>query len=113
MSRLSGLRAWVVQRLTAVYIAGFVLVAVGALATGAAASYGDWRALWSCTAVSVAAQLFVIALVMHAWVGVRDIAIDYLRPTGLRLVFLGLFAAFLAGCTLWAAQVLLRPLGGH
>lgn len=113
MSRLSGLRAWVVQRLTAVYIAAFVVVAIVAFASGAATRYDDWHALWSCTLVNVAAQLFVLALVLHAWVGVRDIALDYLHPTGLRLAFLGLYALFLAGCTLWAAQVLLRPLGIH
>lgn len=112
MSGLSGLRAWLVQRLSAVYIAACVVAAAAALLSGAADNYERWHALWSCMAVNVAAQIFVIALVLHAWVGVRDVAIDYLHPTGLRLTFLSLYAAFLLGCTLWAAQVLLRPLGG-
>lgn len=112
MSHLSGMGAWLVQRVSAVYIGLYVLLAIGALWNGAADSYDAWRALWACTGVALASQLFVLALVMHAWVGMRDIAVDYLHPIGLRLAFLSLFALFLAVCTLWAAQVLLRPMGG-
>jgi succinate dehydrogenase / fumarate reductase membrane anchor subunit len=111
MSGLSGLRAWVVQRLSALYIAGFVLVSLGlASVYGVPAGFEDWRALWSCTLPNVAAQLFVLALLLHAWVGVRDIFIDYIHPTGLRLTALGLLALFLAGCAFWAARVMLRLL---
>jgi succinate dehydrogenase / fumarate reductase membrane anchor subunit len=29
--------------------------------------------------------LFVLSLMFHAWVGVRDIWMDYVKPTGVRL----------------------------
>ncbi|WP_299018846.1 succinate dehydrogenase, hydrophobic membrane anchor protein, partial [uncultured Tepidimonas sp.] len=44
----------------------------------------------------------------HAWIGVRDIWMDYIKPVGLRLALHGLTLVWLVGCTGWAFQVLWR-----
>jgi succinate dehydrogenase / fumarate reductase membrane anchor subunit len=49
-----------------------------------------------------------IALAWHAWVGMRDILMDYVKPVGTRLVLQVATLVWLLGCTGWAVQVLWR-----
>jgi succinate dehydrogenase / fumarate reductase membrane anchor subunit len=49
-----------------------------------------------------------VALGWHAWVGVRDIWMDYVKPVGARLVLQALTIVWLVGCVGWAVQVLWR-----
>jgi len=56
----------------------------------------------------VALLLFAASLAWHAWVGMRDILMDYIKPDGLRLSLqvgtLLVIAAYLG----WAIQILWR-----
>jgi succinate dehydrogenase / fumarate reductase membrane anchor subunit len=45
---------------------------------------------------------------LHAWVGMRDILMDYIKPTGLRLALEVLVILVLVGCAGWAVQILWR-----
>ncbi len=50
----------------------------------------------------------LLALFYHAWVGVRDIWMDYIKPTWVRLSLQTLTVLWLVGCAVWAVQVLWR-----
>jgi succinate dehydrogenase / fumarate reductase membrane anchor subunit len=50
----------------------------------------------------------IVALIWHAWVGVRDIWMDYVQPVGARLALQVLSIIWLVGCGGWAVQVLWR-----
>jgi succinate dehydrogenase / fumarate reductase membrane anchor subunit len=52
--------------------------------------------------------LFFVSLFYHAWIGVRDIWMDYVKPTGLRLTLHVLTVTALVGYTAWAAAILWR-----
>jgi succinate dehydrogenase / fumarate reductase membrane anchor subunit len=43
---------------------------------------------------------------LHAWVGVRDVVLDYVHPLGLRLAVLGAAVAGLVFLGLWTALIL-------
>lgn len=108
MSRqASGLRAWVLQRITGAYIALFVLYLAGVFLFAAPADGTAWRAWVGSPWVSITGMLFFLAVLLHAWVGVRDILIDYVWHTGARVALLALVALVLVGSGLWAAQVLI------
>ena len=107
MRRASGLRAWVVQRVSALYLALFAFWVLGLFAFHPPRDAGAWRALLADPVMGVAAGLFFLALLLHAWVGVRDVVIDYVHPPAVRLAVLILLAAGLLACGLWAARVLL------
>ena len=108
MSRkASGLKAWAIQRLTAIYIALFALYLVGALLFSAPADYAAWKAWIGAPVVSVALLLFVFSVLMHAWIGVRDVLIDYVQPIAIRAALLGVIALALVAMGLWAAQALI------
>jgi succinate dehydrogenase / fumarate reductase, membrane anchor subunit len=107
MSRRShGLRAWIWQRVSALYMALFLLVAGLCLALSPPESALEWRDLVSNAAVNLATGLFFVALLVHAWVGGRDVIIDYVHSLALRLTMLALMGLVLAGSGLWMLRVL-------
>ena len=108
MSRkASGLKAWAIQRLSAIYIGLFSLYLVAVLLFAAPTDYPAWKAWIGGPVVSVALLLFVLSVLMHAWIGVRDVLIDYVHPIAVRAALLGLIALALVAMGLWAAQALI------
>jgi len=103
-----GLRDWLVQRVTAVVLVVFTLVLVGAVLLQPTVDYAGWRTIWSSGIVRFAALLAMISLLLHAWIGVRDIFMDYVKPTGVRLTLqiLVILALVLYGA--WSVQILWR-----
>ena len=103
-----GLRDWLAQRITAVIMAVYSVIVVFVLLTGKPISYGVWRDLFAQGWMRVATLLFAASLAWHAWVGMRDILMDYVKPDGLRLGLqvgtLLVIAAYLG----WAIQILWR-----
>ena len=103
-----GLRDWLAQRITAVIMAVYTVIVVAVLLLDPPKTYGVWRDLFSQGWMRVATLLFMAALVWHAWVGVRDIWMDYIKPAGLRLALqvgtIVLLAAYLG----WVVQILWR-----
>jgi succinate dehydrogenase / fumarate reductase membrane anchor subunit len=103
---LGGLRPWLLQRLTAAYLAGFVGYALVALAAAPPQSLEAWRAWVLAPARAVATALFFLALLAHAWVGVRDVVLDYVRAPGVRVAVLAALALALLAQGLWVVRIL-------
>ena len=106
-SASGGLRAWVLQRVSAVYLALCVIGGWIAWVMQRPVSYEAWRAWVAHPVANIACALFFIALVIHAWVGVRDVVIDYVRATSARFVVLVIVIASLLAMLVWALRVLL------
>ena len=103
-----GLKDWLAQRVTAVVMAAYtVLLAICVLSQGAL-THESWRAILSGGFMRFATFLFVLSLTYHAWVGVRDIWMDYIKPTGLRLTLHVATLLALIGYAGWAVQILWR-----
>lgn len=110
MSLFSGQRAFVLQRLGALVMLAYLAGGALWLAFGPAPTFSRWQA-WSAQPLAVVALLVLTAAVLgHAWVGLRDIALDYLRPLALRLAVLGAVAVLLAALAVWTALILLPHL---
>jgi succinate dehydrogenase / fumarate reductase, membrane anchor subunit len=76
------------------------------LALGAPPALEQWRA-WAATPTGAALiALLAAAILLHAWVGVRDVVLDYVHPLGLRLAVLGAAVAGLVFLGLWTALIL-------
>jgi succinate dehydrogenase / fumarate reductase, membrane anchor subunit len=104
---LHGLRPWLIQRVSAVYIAIFIIYSVFSLATAGDAGYSQWREWLFHPFNTIAAGLFAIALLLHAWVGMRDIILDYVHNTLIRMLALSLVIVVLLSSGLWSAKILL------
>ena len=101
-----GLGDWLLQRLTAVVMAAYTLLALGCIVIGPPATYAQWQAMFAKTPFRVVTMLFFLALLYHAWVGMRDIIMDYVRAAGMRLALESAVALLLLFYLVWAASLL-------
>ena len=103
-----GVRDWLVQRLSVVVMTVYTVVFAIAVAGARPVDYAAWKALFAQGWMRVATLLFFVSLLLHAWVGMRDILMDYIRPTGLRLTLEVIVILVLTACAGWAVQILWR-----
>ena len=104
-----GGRDWIAQRVTAALIVLFTLVLLlSVLFTSGPISYDTWAGIFAPQWMKFLTLVTVVALAWHAWIGVRDIWMDYVKPTGLRLTLHVVTLAALVGYAAWAAAILWR-----
>src|SRR5574343_287227 len=104
-----GLRDWLAQRVTAVLMALFTIVLLAQiLFTSQPLGYDLWAGIFSKQWMKFVTFATIISLAYHAWVGVRDIWMDYVPAVGVRLALHVFTLVWLVGCAGWAIQVLWR-----
>jgi succinate dehydrogenase / fumarate reductase, membrane anchor subunit len=103
-----GMRDWLSQRVTAALMALFTLVLLVQILLPGPLGYDRWAGIFSSQWMKVLTFTVIVALAWHAWVGVRDILMDYVKPVGSRLTLQVATMVWLVGCTGWAVQVLWR-----
>ena len=101
-----GLKDWLVQRVTALIMAVYVVLFVGALLVCPPGDYTQWRAMFEPQWMRLASLLFFLSLFWHAWIGMRDILMDYVNSTGVRLGLQVIVILLLVAYAVWAAQIL-------
>ena len=109
--RYDSLRAWLLQRISAVYLGGYVVTVAIYFMLNPVGDFAAWQAWAAHPFVVITAAGFVLALLVHAWVGLRDVILDYIHPLGLRVVVLTLIAFYLIGNGFWAIRVLIQAGG--
>jgi len=104
-----GLRDWLAQRVTATLMALFTIVLLAqVLLSKGPIGYDKWAGIFSSQWMKFITFVTIVALLYHAWIGVRDIWMDYVKPVGARL-FLHMFTIFwLVACAGWMIQILWR-----
>ena len=103
-----GLRDWLSQRVTALLMALFTVVLIAQLLFGAKLGYVRWAQIFSAQWMKVLTFVVIVSLAWHAWVGMRDVWMDYVKPVGVRLALQVFTLVWLAACMGWAVQVLWR-----
>ncbi len=102
---------FIVQRVTAVIMAVYTLVLFFGILFSADMNFDSWRYLFTFTCLSLPvgqllATLAFLSLAWHAWIGVRDIWMDYVRATGLRQFLQVLTILWLLGSVIYFAKIL-------
>ncbi|MBZ0132360.1 MAG: succinate dehydrogenase, hydrophobic membrane anchor protein [Rhodocyclaceae bacterium] len=103
-----GLKDWLGQRITAAVMALYTVILVVLLAGQEQLTYETWHAFMAGGFMRFLTFLFIVSLMFHAWVGVRDIWMDYVKPTSVRLVLHVVTLLALLGYTGWAVSILWR-----
>lgn len=104
--RGDGLRSWVVQRISAIYMSIFFIYMFLHIYLNSPENYQQWRAWVSEVPVNSMLVLFVIALLLHVWVGMRDVIMDYIHPLVLRILALTLLIGGLFVLGIWMFGIL-------
>jgi succinate dehydrogenase / fumarate reductase, membrane anchor subunit len=103
-----GLRDWLAQRITAVLMALFTLAIVVQVLLPGEMGYDKWASIFAPQWMKALSFATIVALAVHAWVGMRDILMDYVKPIFVRLVLEVFTIVWLVACAGWMTQVLWR-----
>lgn len=103
-----GFRDWLAQRVTAIVMAVYTLVLLVAFLGTSEISYEGWVGLFAQQWFKLLTFVTLLSLFYHAWVGVRDIWMDYIKPVSVRLALQVLTILWLLACAGWSAQILWR-----
>lgn len=101
-----GLTGWLVQRVSAVVMALYTVVLLFFLLSQRPLGFDAWKGLFTPLWMRVFSALAFASLLMHAWVGMRDILMDYVHPVGLRFTLEVATIMALAAYGVWFAQIL-------
>jgi len=103
-----GLKDWLAQRITALVLAVYTVVLLVSLLFLPELSYATWAGLFASAWMKVLTLIALIALAWHVWIGVRDIFMDYVKPTAVRLFLQVVTIVVLVGYVCWAVIILWR-----
>lgn len=101
-----GLRDWLAQRVTAVIMVLYTFLWLGIFLAKPNFDYLAWRGLFANVFFKLATFVFLLSLYYHAWVGMRDILMDYIKPVGVRLSLQVVVVVLLVAYLAWAIQLL-------
>lgn len=97
----SGLRDWLVQRVTAVVVAAYVIFLTGYFLANQHVTYSQWEALFSHNVMKVSTLVALLSVMLHAWVGMWTIFTDYVKPACIRLFLEIIVILALVGFFVW------------
>jgi succinate dehydrogenase / fumarate reductase membrane anchor subunit len=103
-----GMKDWLAQRATALIMAIYTVILLGTFLSGNNFSYEGWSGVFAQQWFKIATFVTFLSLFYHAWVGMRDIWMDYVKSVFVRLLLQVATIAWLIGCAGWAAQILWR-----
>jgi len=107
MRIFSGQRAFVLQRISALVLLAYLTATALRLAVGPEVTFVQWRT-WIAQPLAASALLLgAAALFLHAWVGIRDVVLDYVQPLALRLAVMTVAAAGLLVLAAWTGFIVL------
>jgi succinate dehydrogenase / fumarate reductase membrane anchor subunit len=101
-----GVKDWLAQRVTAIVMAVFTVVLLVTFLTGQNFSYEGWAGLFARQWFKLFALVTFLGLFYHAWVGIRDIWMDYVKNAGVRLILMLATIFWLVACAAWTVQIL-------
>ena len=101
----NGLSDWVVQRVSAVILAAYVVVLTWFFLCAQELNFVQWYQFMISKPMKIFNVLALLSLVAHVWVGLWTVATDYIKPTGARLVFQAAFGIALAVYFLWGLHI--------
>ena len=101
-----GFRDWLAQRVTAIVMAIYTVVLLVSFLTGQNFTYEGWAGLFARQWFKLFSLVTFLALYYHAWVGIRDIWMDYVKNAGVRLMLQLATIFWLIACAAWTVQIL-------
>jgi len=99
---------FIAQRVTALTMALYTIVLLVLFFAATDFSYQGWAALFANQWFKLITFVTLLSLLYHAWVGMRNIWMDYIKPVGLRLALHVATVLWLVACAAYAAQILWR-----
>ncbi len=101
-----GVKDWLAQRVTAIVMVIYTVILLGTFLTAQNFTYEGWAGLFSRQWFKLFSLVTFFGLFYHAWVGMRDIWMDYVKPVGIRLTLQIVTVLALLAFAAWTVQIL-------
>jgi succinate dehydrogenase / fumarate reductase, membrane anchor subunit len=101
----NGLKDWLIQRVTAVYFAVYSIFLLAFLIAHPDLSFEQWQALFANMLFQIATAIALLALTLHAWIGIWTVTTDYMKCTVIRLSVQLLVALWLLSQFIWGLMI--------
>ena len=102
----NGMRDFLWQRLSAVYMAFFLAGLAAYLAVYQVADFYAWHSLFQHNIMRVLTALCFLLLSLHTQIGLWSVITDYIKNSFMRLILLSLTALILLICVIWGIIIL-------
>ncbi len=80
----NGVHDFILLRASAIILVLYTLLLAGFFIVTPSVTYGVWQDFFACMSVKVATMLALLALLVHAKIGVWQVLSDYIKPAFLR-----------------------------
>jgi succinate dehydrogenase / fumarate reductase membrane anchor subunit len=101
-----GLSEWLVQRVTAIYLGVFLIFLIVRFVFWPISDFDAWRSWFTLSWVRIVWLFAFGSLLLHAWIGLRSVFLDYIKSFQLRLVLTLMLASGLLAIAIWVVDVL-------
>ena len=101
-----GVKDWLAHRVSSIDIAVYTVNLLVMFLTGQTFTYEGWAGLFATQWFKLFSLVTLFGLFYHAWVGIRDIWMDYIKPAGVRLLLQLATILWLIACAAWTVQIL-------
>lgn len=102
----SGAGHWLLQRITAAVMVFYCCLTLTFLLFHRALEFHDWKMHMESDAVRIFTSLFFVSMMIHAYMGVKDIVSDYIRSHTVKRVFDVLMLILIFGYLIWVLVIL-------
>jgi succinate dehydrogenase / fumarate reductase membrane anchor subunit len=102
-----GLAGFIGQRVTSIVLTLWIFL-VGVSMLFGPLSYDTWAALFAPLWMKIVTLIALFSLLYHAWIGMRNIWMDYIQPVWVRLSLETITILWLIACGVWSVQILWR-----
>ena len=101
----NGFKDWLIQRMSAVYFLAYSLFLAVFFIYHAPLEFAAWQMLFSCIYFQIATVIAVVALSLHAWIGLWTVTTDYLKCSCMRLAVQMLILLWLLAQFVWVIMI--------
>ncbi|MDU0809772.1 MAG: succinate dehydrogenase, hydrophobic membrane anchor protein [Burkholderia sp.] len=102
------LQDWIAQRLTGVIIAVYTIILLVKFFFAHDFSYRSWTLIFTTEWMKISTFAMMLSLSYHAWIGVRNILMDYIKSLYIRFILQLLSIVWLLICSVYTIQILWR-----
>ena len=84
----------------------FSIVIISFFVIKGGVNYSEWKELFRAPLFRILALLFILCVLYHAWIGIKDILMDYIKPAGMRISLQVAVLLFLFACAIWSVTII-------
>lgn len=106
MSVGQGLRDWLIQRLSAIFLTFYTLFIVLFISQHPTLTFEEWQGLFCHPLMQISTLLALIFILLHSWIGLWTVLTDYIKPISVRYFLQGSLIALLGGYLIWGIMIL-------